>query len=446
LAKDIAHTSVGNRIGTLAYMSPEQAEITGLGVDERSDIYSLGVLLYELLTGQTPFDRARLQQASREGRLPQFIRKEAPLSPSTKLSTLDVKDQTTVAKCRQTAPRKLIRLLRGDLDLIVLKTLEKDPARRYRTADALAMNVQRHLNNQPIETPRPSWLLYCSQKFLMRNRRVLTAASVAVGVTFFALLLAMVLFREPFSRALAVPPTKVLPEHVKALAASGVLDLAYSGAPPLPPARTQPPQLQFDIQAKRREAADFGSLRDGDSLVSGVDHYLLVARPLSMGYLYVFQVDAAGKTQWLFPTNNASEFSSGTNPVVPGQVLQMPAAGKKAFYLDVTAGIEHVYAVFSATRWPDLEAALSMSSTPLLPSGSTLALVQEPNALQSRGIAGLDDIAPAAGIPLSFSVERIQDGKTCMLHVDGRPLRASGAFLVLERWFRHVNNTDSHSK
>jgi serine/threonine protein kinase len=443
LAKDIAHTSIGNRIGTLAYMAPEQAEITGLGVDERSDIYSLGVLLYELLTGQTPFDTARLQQASREGSLPQFIRKEAPPSPSTKLSTLDAKDQTTVAKCRQTEPRKLIRLLRGDLDWIVLKTLEKDPAQRYKTADALAMNVQRHLNDQPIETPRPTWLLYCSQKLLRRNRKLLAAASIAAGVTLLALFLAVVLFREPFSRALAVPPPKVLPEHVKALAASDVLDLAYSGAPPLPPARTPPPQLQFDIQAKRREAAEFSSLRDGDPLVSGMHHYLLVAHPLSRGYLYVFQVDAAGKTQWLFPANNASEFSSGANPVTPGQVLQMPAAGKKAFYLDATAGIEHVYAVFSATRWPDLEAALSKPSAPLVPAGSTIALVQEPNALQTRGIAGLDDITSAAGAPVSFSVERIQDGKTCKLYVEGRPLQASGAFLVLERWFRHVNSTES---
>ena len=177
LTEKTLFTQFQQMIGTPTYMSPEQAEMSGLDIDTRTDVYSLGVLLYELLIGKTPLDEQELLSGGYD-EIRRRIREEEPLKPSTRARTLQDQERTAVSRRRKVEPRRLEIELKGDLDWIVMKALEKDRTRRYDTAKDFANDVLRHLNHEPVEAAAPS-VGYRCRKFLVRHR---TAMAVTVTI------------------------------------------------------------------------------------------------------------------------------------------------------------------------------------------------------------------------------------------------------------------------
>jgi WD40 repeat protein/serine/threonine protein kinase len=201
-------TAFAQMIGTPLYMAPEQAVLSNVDVDTRSDIYSLGVLLYELLTGTTPFDKERFKEAGYD-EIRRIIREEEPPRPSTRISTMG-QAATSISTQRQSDPKRLSQLFHGELDWIVMKCLEKDRNRRYETANSMARDIERYLHDEPVQACPPS-AMYRFRKFARRNKAALMTAALIAGILALS---------TPYSAWQAFRATEALEEKGTALAAA----------------------------------------------------------------------------------------------------------------------------------------------------------------------------------------------------------------------------------
>jgi len=381
-------------VGTEYYFAPE-------GPGRAADIYALGKVLYVISTGRPV--------------------QEFPDLPT--FSTAEAKDGFM------------------DFNKIVLKACARNCSDRYKTARALHRDLELLAQGKPAPWPR-SWFTRLfkgggaepqQHAGPLAGKRLRTAVKIVIA-TFLAVAAIIGFHRLTTLKQVSA---NVLPASIRNLPAGDILTLISMGSPPSAKGEMIQPQLQFELMAMRKGEPGFRPLNDGDALASEADDYLVVMRPLSPGYLYVFQIDSSGKCEWLFPQNSVSRFSSGANPVIPRAVIRVPP--EKKLYLDKTVGVEHIYAVLSATPWAELEKLLSNPAAPR-PSPQVAQLrgmVQQPNQLRLRGIEG-DRFNPAVvNVDDVLPPEPADVAKVSSASLGTKAFRATGWLLVVERWFRH---------
>jgi len=279
-------TEQGQFVGTPEYMSPEQAEMTTQDIDTRTDIYSLGVVLYELLTGVLPFDAKTLREGGLD-HIRHMIREEDPKTPSARLSVISGEESTKVAKLRRTDVRTLGRKLHGDLDWITIKAMEKDRMRRYQTAHALAEDIQRHLDYEPVLAGPPS-KIYRMKKFLRKYRTPLTAAAVVAAALVVGLVVSTVMYLKAQRAldALAKLETQVEADRNLSTAQKLYAEGRYQAALAEieehlerkdvgPKARLLHAHLLFEVGRFSDAEAALKKLLDEQPEVAGPAHYLL---------------------------------------------------------------------------------------------------------------------------------------------------------------------------
>jgi len=389
-------TKADTTMGTVYYMSPEQAR--GEETDQRSDLFSVGVILYEMIARQLPF----------KGEYEAAI-----------LYSLTNEEPEPLARYKTGVPEALQR--------IVDKALKKDPSLRYQSAAEILADLkalQMETKTGAIAKP-PGRISRRSFAFA-----VIVLLLVIASYVIFSLRQEepMVSLREAQSND-AQPrgerPMEKLPksENIRIQGVSAevesALRLAYSTE-----RQELAPSAAAAIMVQRgAKAADpWRPLVEGETM-SSVDKYRIVFQPEEAAFFYVFQVDNSGKLDWLFPRNNSSQYSMGANPAPADAWTQLPDGGQ-AFYLDENLGVEHIYIIATLSRWVDLETVLAKASK----SSRSKSSIQYAFNLQTRGVGGtrlIDSPPPQSTQASPASVRQLIKGKA--------------GVLVVERWFKHVS-------